>query len=197
MLIIDRKALSNLNARILLNYKKTAFSLAILLAICGILCVLFPIYAGVALSYLTGVLLMMCGVYSLGSAYTFRRGHKLAIFCLLIFGIIYFAMGIGVFLSPLLGMNILSATLCFLFLLAGISRLSAAFRNPTMVGRYWCMLIGFLDLLIAFFWMSASEYTTSILASVFIGLEMLSSACIYFTLCRAVERLPPRLNHQA
>lgn len=182
MLLIDRNTLNGLNEKILEKYKKTAFSLALLLLVCGILCLFFPFYAGVALSYLTGVLLVACGIFSLTSIYTFRKSGKLAIFCLIIFGLIYSVMGVAVFLSPLVGMNILSATICFLFLLAGICRLSAAFKNAIMVGRYWCMLIGFLDLVIAFIWLGANEDTTFVLTSVFIGLEMISSSFTYFIL---------------
>lgn len=188
MLLIDRKTLGALNDSVLRKYKRTAFSLALLLTVCGMLCLLFPIAAGVALSYFTGALLVACGIYSLICAYTFRKSGKIAIFCLIIFGIIYAVMGVCVFMSPILGMNILSATICFLFLLAGLSRLSAAFRKPAIVGRYWCMLIGLLDLIIAFVWMGASEDTTYILASLLIGMEMISSACIYFTLCKSVEQ---------
>ena len=196
MLLIDRQTLSKLNERVLNKYKKTAFIFALLLAVSGILCLLFPVYAGVALSYLTGILMLVCGFVSLGSAYTFRKSGKIAIFCLILFGIMYVVIGAGVFLSPILGINILSATICFLFLLAGLCRLSAAFKNSLMVGRYWCMLIGFLDLVIAFIWMGASEETTWMLTSIFIGLEMISNSCTYFILCNCFESLIKKTSHR-
>lgn len=189
MLLIDRQTLSKLNQQVLKKYKRSSFILALLLTLCGILCLLFPIYAGVALSFLTGLLLIVCGIFTLICAFNFRKSGMLAIFCMIIFGIIYAGMGIGVFLSPVLGINILSATICFLFLLAGISRLSAAFRNPQMIGRLWCLVIGVFDLVIAFLWIGASETTTYLLTSIFIGLEMISSACIYFALCHGFEKV--------
>ncbi|HBZ7669878.1 TPA: DUF308 domain-containing protein [Klebsiella variicola subsp. variicola] len=151
MLLIDRQTIGKLNQQALNKYKKSAVTLAILLTLCGILCLLFPIYAGVALSFLTGVLLVVCGIFTLICAYNFRKSGMLAIFCMVIFGIIYTGMGVGIFLSPILGINILSATICFLFLFAGISRISTAFKNPQMIGRMWCLLIGVLDLVIVFF----------------------------------------------
>lgn len=189
MLLIDRKSLSRLNQRVLIKYKRSAFSFALMLSVCGILCLLFPIYAGVVLSYLTGILLTLCGFYSLICAFIFRKNGKGAIFSLITFSIIYIVMGVSVLLSPMLGINILSVIICFLFLLAGFSRISAAFRNPNMVGRYWCMFIGVLDLIIAFIWMNANEDITYFLTSLFIGLEMISSACIYFTLSNDFEHL--------
>ncbi len=187
MLLIDRKILSSLNQRVLVKYKRSAFSFALILSLCGVLCLIFPVYAGVVLSYLTGFLLTLCGFYSLTCAFTFRKNGKIAIFSLIIFSIIYIIMGVSVLLSPMLGINILSMIICFLFLLAGFSRISAAFRNPNMVGRYWCMFIGILDLIIAFIWIGANEDTTYYLVSIFIGLEMTSSAYIYFTLSNYFE----------
>lgn len=187
MLLIDRKILSSLNQRVLVKYKRSAFSFALILSLCGVLCLIFPVYAGVVLSYLTGFLLTLCGFYSLTCAFTFRKNGKIAIFSLIIFSIIYIIMGVSVLLSPMLGINILSMIICFLFLLASFSRISAAFRNPSMVGRYWCMFIGILDLIIAFIWIGANEDTTYYLVSIFIGLEMTSSAYIYFTLSNYFE----------
>lgn len=187
MLLIDRKILSSLNQRVLVKYKRSAFSFALILSLCGVLCLIFPVYAGVVLSYLTGILLTLCGFYSLTCAFTFKKNGKVAIFSLIIFSIIYIIMGVSVLLSPMLGINILSMIICFLFLLAGFSRISATFRNPSMVGRYWCMFIGILDLIIAFIWIGANEDTTYYLVSIFIGLEMTSSAYIYFTLSNYFE----------
>lgn len=187
MLLIDRKILSSLNQRVLVKYKRSAFSFALILSLCGVLCLIFPVYAGVVLSYLTGFLLTLCGFYSLTCAFTFRKNGKIAIFSLIIFSIIYIIMGASVLLTPMLGINILSMIICFLFLLAGFSRISAAFRNPSMVGRYWCMFIGILDLIIALIWIGANEDTTYYLVSIFIGLEMTSSAYIYFTLSNYFE----------
>jgi len=194
MLLIDRNLISKLNHRVLANYKRSAFSLALMLSVCGILCLFFPIYAGMVLSYLTGVLLTFCGIYSLVCAYNFKKIGKGATLSLIIFGVIYAVMGMGVFLSPMLGMNILSIFICFLFILAGVSRLSAAIKSAHMVGRYWCMFIGILDLIIAFLWMSANQDTTYILVSVFIGLEMIFSACIYFTLSNKIEHLKKKTS---
>lgn len=182
MLLIDRNSLIALNKKTLDKYKKTTFSIALLLCACGFLCLLSPIYAGVALSYLTGILLTICGIYSILCAYTFRSSGKTTIFYSLTLGVIYVVMGVGVFMSPLIGIKILSLTICFLFMLAGISRLSVVFRKPTMIGHYLYLLIGITDLVIAFFWVNENESTTYILTSVFIGLKMISSSCAYFML---------------
>lgn len=188
MLLIDRYTIAKLNSKNLKKYKCFTLFLTLLLTICGFLCLCFPFRAGVALSYLTGVVLLFCGMYTFLFSCTFKKTSKFAMFLTVILGIVYAGLGICVFLSPILGINILSATICFFFLLAGISRISASLKNPKMIGYFWCLLIGLMDLVIAFIWIGSSEKTLYMLTSVFFGLEMITYACAYFTLCKNFDK---------
>lgn len=182
MLLIDHHSLKKLPSQALRKYRRSAFCLTLLLAVCGLLCLLFPLSAGVALSYAAGILLIICGIYTLMLSCTFKKNGKITVFFMIVLGIAYSGIGVCVFLTPVLGINILSAAICFLFLLAGISRTSAALKNPLMIGRYLCLFIGLMDLVIAIIWIGANEYTTYTLVSIFIGLELITHSCIYFTL---------------
>lgn len=189
MIYIDSNKIKDINFQTLRKYKKNAFFLAILLLVCSILCLVFPVYAGVALSYFTGCLFAICGIYSVVSAFAFRKESLGTFFSLFLFGIIYACMGFGFVASPILGMNFLSMMICLLFVLGGISRLTTAFKNRQMIGRYWCIFIGLLDLVIAFVWLSANESTSYVLTAMFIGLEMLFSSWIFFSLSYDFENL--------
>ncbi|UAN45952.1 DUF308 domain-containing protein [Serratia sp. JSRIV001] len=181
MVYIDSDTINKLSLRILSKYKKTALFLAVLFLLCGTLCLLIPVYSGIALSYLIGSLFVISGVYSFVSAFAFIKNTS-SFFSLLLFGIIYVFLGVSFLSSPMIGMNILSMLICILFLLGGLSRLTTAFNNSEMIGRYWCIFIGILDFAIAFLWLSAGENTSYLLTVMLIGLEMVLTSWFFFML---------------
>lgn len=181
MVYIDSDTISKLSLQVLSKYKKIVLFLAMLFLLCGTLCLLIPVYSGIALSYLIGSLFFISGIYSFVSALAFRKSTS-SLFSLFLFGIIYIFLGINFLSSPVIGMNIISLVICILFLLGGISRLTTAFKNSEIVGRYWCIFIGILDLSIAFIWLSASENTTYILTVMLIGLELVLTSWFFFIL---------------
>ena len=188
MIYIDNDTMKKLSLRTLSNYKKSVLCLALLLLLCGIFCLFVPVYAGVALSYVIGCLFIILGIYSLVSSAVFRKSSSSSFFSLLLFGIIYVFLGFSFVASPIVGINILSMLICILFILGGISRLTTAFKNPKMIGRYWCIFIGIIDFVIAFLWMSANEYTSYILTVMLIGLEMMLTAWFFFMLGYGINK---------
>ncbi|MFV8980745.1 DUF308 domain-containing protein [Serratia fonticola] len=181
MVYIDSDTINKLSLRILSKYKKTVLFLAVLFLLCGTLCLLIPVYSGIALSYLIGSLFVISGIYSFVSAFAFIKNTS-SFFSLLLFGIIYAFLGVSFLSSPMIGMNILSMLICILFLLGGLSRLTTAFNNSEMIGRYWCIFIGILDFAIAFLWLSAGENTSYLLTVMLIGLEMVLTSWFFFML---------------
>ncbi|MBC3380871.1 DUF308 domain-containing protein [Serratia fonticola] len=181
MVYIDSDSINKLSLMVLSKYKKIALFLAVLLLLCGTLCLLIPVYSGIALSYLIGSLFIISGIYSFVSVFAFRKNTS-SFFSLFLFGIIYISLGVSFLSSPMVGMNILSMLICILFLLGGMSRLTTAFKNSEMIGRYWCIFIGLLDFAIALLWLSAGEYTSYMLTVMLIGLEMVLTSWFFFIL---------------
>lgn len=181
MIYIDNEKINELSLRALSKYKKIVLILAVLLLLCGVFCLLAPVYSGVALSYLMGSLFVILGIFSFASSFAFKKNRS-SFFSLFLFGIIYVLMGFSFLTSPIVGMNIFSMLICLLFLLGGMSRLATAFNNREMIGRYWCFFIGIMDFVISFLWLGADEYTSYILTVMFIGLEMMFTSWFFFTL---------------
>jgi uncharacterized membrane protein HdeD (DUF308 family) len=181
MVYIDSDRINRLSLQVMSKYKKIVLFLAVLLLLCGTLCLLVPVYSGIALSYLLGSLFVISGIYSFVSALAFRKNTS-SFFSLCLFCIIYVFLGVSFLSSPMVGMNILSMLICILFLLGGLSRLTTAFNNSEMIGRYWCIFIGILDFAIAFIWLSAGENTSYLLTVMLIGLEMVLTSWFFFIL---------------
>lgn len=54
MFVFNQRSLRAFNEKTLVHYKKHATIMAVLMLICGICCLIYPIAAGVYLSYATG-----------------------------------------------------------------------------------------------------------------------------------------------
>lgn len=180
MLLIDSANSHNINLSLLAKYRKTTLVMTILLFICSISCLLFPLYAGLALGNITGIIFIVCGIYTFISLFSVKKRPIFAVLSLVIFSLIYLLMGYGILINPIFGVNTLSLLFCFLFILGGLCRITSGVKDRHMTGRYWCIFIGLLDLAIAFIWLSASENANFIITTIVIGLELLF--CAWFSL---------------
>lgn len=54
MFVFNQRSLKAFNEKTLFHYKRHATIMAVLLLVCGICCLIYPIAAGVYLSYATG-----------------------------------------------------------------------------------------------------------------------------------------------
>lgn len=182
MILIDRDMIHKLGGDLFSRYRKSTFVMAAILSICGVLCLVFPAYSVLPLSYITGIFFIGCGLVLFINAWVFRSSGKATLFSLISFGIVYLLMGGNIFLAPLMGINTLSFIICILFMFAGLSRITAVFKRQKLIARFWLAVIGLMDIGIAFLWLSANANTTYMMTSMFIGLEMIASAGVFFTL---------------
>ncbi len=123
--------------------------MAVLLFICGACCLAWPLVAGWYLATVTGMLLMICGFYSLYSLIVFRQQHWKSRLVALIFAIAWIVLGLSFVVNPLNGMSSLAILFGFLFVLGGISRIVNGCQTRKQSGAGWNIFIGLLDLLIA------------------------------------------------
>lgn len=70
MFVFNQRSLRAFNEKTLVHYKKHATIMAVLMLICGICCLIYPIAAGVYLSYATGFMFLVCGFYSIYSLFS-------------------------------------------------------------------------------------------------------------------------------
>lgn len=194
MINLNSNALEYLTLHKAQKYKKTTLAMAIILIICSVFCLVLPLYAGVVLSFIAGLLFMICGCCSLFGFFVFIKESRNSALSLLLFGILYLVMGYSFVQSPLVGMNIMSWMIGFLFIVGGVSRLGTAFKNKEMRGRCWFILIGCLDLMLAFIWLSANEYVSFIITTTLIGLEMLFCGWVFLTWSYRLTKTDQRIS---
>ena len=90
MLFIDSSKINTLGSTLLKRYRRATAVMAVILLLCALACMLFPIYSGVVISTLTGALMFICGMYSVAMALIFIKYNTRSYISSLLFGIIYF-----------------------------------------------------------------------------------------------------------
>lgn len=191
MFIFNQYGLRALSESALLHYRKHALVMAILLFICGVCCLIYPFFAAMYLSYLTGMLFMMCGFYTLYSLLVFRKQNWKSIFAAVLFAVAWLLLGFLFIVNPIAGMNSLAILFCCLFIVGGVSRILSGFSTIGMPGYGWNIFIGILDLLIAGLWIGMNPEQSYLFTTAFIGVEMIFSAISFLSLRKVLKPSRP------
>ncbi len=93
MFMFSHYTLNAFSPRVFIRYKRHACLMAVLLFICGACCLAWPLVAGWYLATVTGMLLMICGFYSLYSLIVFSQQHWKSRLVALIFAIAWIVLG--------------------------------------------------------------------------------------------------------
>ena len=176
MFVFNTYHLKTINENSRRQFKRYALVMAVLMLICGVCALIYPLVAGWYLSYVTGMMFMMIGFYTLYSLIVFRKHPWKSKVCDLFFAIAWLLLGYNFIANPLAGMESLSLIFCFLFIVGGFSRIVNGFQMSSYSGWGWNLIIGTLDLLIAGLWLSMGPQKTYFFTTVFIGVEMIFSA---------------------
>ena len=160
MFMFSHYTLNAFSPRVFIRYKRHACLMAVLLFICGACCLAWPLVAGWYLATVTGMLLMICGFYSLYSLIVFRQQHWKSRLVALIFAIAWIVLGLSFVVNPL----------------GGISRIVNGCQTRKQSGAGWNIFIGLLDLLIACLWLAMNPQQSWLFITAFIGVEMIFSA---------------------
>ncbi|MCE0828197.1 MULTISPECIES: DUF308 domain-containing protein [Buttiauxella] len=184
MFIFNQYRLKALSEASCLHYRKHALVMAVLLFICGTCCLIYPFMAGMYLSYIIGMMFMVCGFYTLYSLVVFRSRHWRSKFVSVIFALAWLLLGFSFVIHPLIGMTSLSLVFSCFFIVGGVSRIVSGFTMRGNAGAITNIIIGVLDLLIAVVWLSLNPEQSYLFTTAFIGVEMIFSAAGFIALRR-------------
>lgn len=188
MLNINQDMISNLDVRILGKQKNLLRFIACLMLIGGVLFILFPFISGVVLSIILGIVLI-CSSIAFVALMIKNRIHN---FWPLVSGILvsvaYVVMGYLFITAPEFGIFTIATMLACLFCLGGVIRILSCFRQRQVEGRWMLAVIGILDLLIAWCFLSATPQASNVMVSVIVGIELIISGVSCFGLARLFSK---------
>jgi uncharacterized membrane protein HdeD (DUF308 family) len=158
----------------------------VVLIVFGVFAVGSPFIAAVAVSIAVAWLIVLAGIVHLMLAFHAHRGGRLV--WKLLVGIAYVFAGVYLILHPLLGIASLTLVLAALFLIEGISDVILFFNMRSLRGSSWVLVDGtvtlLLGLMIFVHWPSSSLWALGIL----VGVSMIVSGVTRVMLSLAVRR---------
>jgi uncharacterized membrane protein HdeD (DUF308 family) len=162
-------------------------ALSILIIVAGILAILVPPAAGIAVALFVAWLLIFSGVAHLAFAWHVRatKGYLWE----LLLGTLYVLLGVYLILHPLAGLASLTLLLAAYLFAKGVLEFILAYRLRPMPGSGWIIFDGFIALIlgamIALSWPSSSEWAIGTL----IGISMLFAGISRLSLSLAARRV--------
>jgi uncharacterized membrane protein HdeD (DUF308 family) len=143
-------------------------AMAVAFIILGIMAIVEPGVAGLAVTVLVGWLLLFGGGAHLVAA--FSGGGAGRVLWHVLVGLLYFVGGIYFLMHPLLGLGSLTLLLGVIILMAAVFELVAYFRARSEAGSGWLLMNGLITLLLGgliyFHWPSSSVWAIGTLVGV-------------------------------
>lgn len=119
----------------------------VVLAVLGVLAIIFPFVTGVALSLLLGALLVVGSLVHFATAFSARRWRGFAWHVLL--GLVYAVAGISLMANPVVGLATLTILLVAYLLVDGVVEILMGLRLMGQRGALWVAASGVVSLLLA------------------------------------------------
>ena len=143
-------------------------AMAVLFIILGILAIIEPGVAGLAVTLLVGWLLIFGGVAHFVTA--FKGGGTKQVLWQVLIGIVYLIGGFYFLTHPIMGIGTLTLLLAGIILAEGVIEIVAYFRTRGEGASWWLLLNGIVTVLLGcliwFHWPSSSVWAIGILVGV-------------------------------
>ena len=164
-----------------------SIGLSILMIIAGLLAIVVPPAAGIAVLVVVSWLLMLSGVVHLVFAWYTRTAGGMIWELLL--GILYLFVGVYALLHPVAGLASLTLLLAIYLFVEGVLELILGFRLRPMAGSGWVLFDGIVTLVLAILiwrsWPSSTEWVIGTL----VGISMLFSGTARLSMSLGARRL--------
>lgn len=169
-----------------------SIALSVLMILTGVLAIMIPPLAGIAVLVVVAWLLMFSGAAHLVFGWHTRTTGGMVWELLL--GILYIFVGVYALLNPVAGLASLTLVLAIYLFMEAVMELILSFRLRPLPGSNWLLIDGIITLILAVLiwgsWPSSSEWVLGTL----VGISMLFSGAARLSLSlaarRAVARLP-------
>lgn len=174
-----------------------SIALSIVFIVAGLIAILTPLLAGVALTGILGWLLLLVGAGHLWLAWHVR-GAGVHLWEALI-GLAYLLAGIFLLVHPVAGLVGITAILGAYLLIRGIFELIAAFSMRGVGGRGWLLFNGAISLILAFMIWRHLPYSAEWFLGTLLGFAILftgiSRLALALTARRLLSRSPLAVSH--
>ncbi|MFC7046477.1 HdeD family acid-resistance protein [Halobacteriaceae archaeon GCM10025711] len=166
---------------------RTMMGAGVLLALLGVLAIIFPFVTGISLSILLGALLVVGSILHFAHAFS-AQGWKGFIWQVLL-GVLYVFAGISLLANPVLGLATLTILLIAFFVVDGVVELVMGFQLRGQTGWGWMMASGVLSLLVAGLIWTGLPSSAAWAVGLLFGIGLLSSGVSMMVVARSSRKL--------
>jgi uncharacterized membrane protein HdeD (DUF308 family) len=164
-----------------------SIALSVLMILAGVLAIVVPPAAGIAVTVLMGWLLVFSGVAHFVFAWHTRDTGGFLWEALL--GVLYVLAGGYLLLNPIAGLVSLTLVLAIYLFAAGVLELILSFRLRPMPGSGWLLFDGIVTLVLAIMIWRAWPMSTEWAIGILVGISMLFSGISRLLLSLAARRV--------
>jgi uncharacterized membrane protein HdeD (DUF308 family) len=161
--------------------------LSILMMIAGVLAILAPTIAGLAITVVVGWLLVFSGLFHIGFAW--RAEGAAGVLFEVLLGILYGAIGFYLLAQPGAGLATLSLAIGMYLAIEGVIELILAYRFRGTSGNGWLTADGIITLLLAVMIASTWPSNAVWVVGTLVGISMFFSGMSRLMLSLAVRRV--------
>jgi uncharacterized membrane protein HdeD (DUF308 family) len=161
--------------------------LSVLMIAAGVVAIVSPAIAGVAVAVFFGWLLIISGVLHL--AYAWQAGRPGAVVWEILLGVLYGAIGVYMLARPGVGLASLTLVLAFYLVFEGVLELVLSFQLRPLPGSGWLLFDGIVTLLLAAMIGSAWPISSAWAIGTLVGVSMFFSGITRLMLSAAVRRI--------
>ncbi len=162
-----------------------------LLIVLGVLAVLSPLFAGLAVAIIFGWLLLMVGILGAVSAFVGRdhhhQGWRLASSAIAVI------VGLVLLMNPLVGAASLAILIAAYLIFAGVTRVGLALDHRKRGGGRWGWLMasGVLDLVLAVAILALGAVGSTVMVGVVVGVNLIVAGVALLLVRRSTMRAAP------
>jgi uncharacterized membrane protein HdeD (DUF308 family) len=157
-----------------------------IIAVLGILAILFPFFTGLSLSVLLGALLVVGALVHVGQA--FSAGGFWGVVWQIVLGILYGFAGITLMANPVVGLTTLTLLVIAFFVVDGVVEIGWAFAGRGNDGWVWLLVSGVVSLLLAVLLWVGFPSTAVWAVGVLFGVNLLTTGVTLIMLGMATRR---------
>lgn len=188
MLNIDRSEIIKFNLDMLKKHRGAMRLIALILFIVGVLCIFFPFVSGAILSVVVGILLICAGIVLFIGLFKNRVHNFWPVLSGTLISVAYLFIGYFFIRTPLLGVSAISGLISGLFFIGGFIRLVSWYHMRHVQGSWLQVIIGVLDIIIAWLFIEATPITSVTMVSTLVGIELIFSAVSLFSISRLFSK---------
>lgn len=190
MLDINKNNLSQLTEKVIKKQCTLMNVIAVLGIIAGIICIINPLSSGVVLSVILGIVFFASAVVIIIGGFNSQISSRWSMVITLLVGFIYLLLGYIFITDPLQGMLSLAFIIGFLFIFAGILHIIVGFKQIKDSYYGWFnLLVGILDLVIAYFLLAFGPANSIVLVMALIGIQLIFSSITILSMTNVIKKL--------